>query len=195
MAEAVEFLKIRCYVLHRSLCFQTKGGAEKMSTRRKFITAASIALLAVVAIHAFLPALDVNVIFDRPLNSDEVATVFQDTSIRTIQHISVVDWGRGGGGGAFTNNSIFGTPLYGEALEEALASESRGTGFAILAGQVSFIDMVRIARSPFVYDVAIYSPYFRLSHIGQRRVLGNSQRRFYENIANRRPIYEGGSYE
>jgi len=171
-----------------NLYFQTVGVVGIMNKKRKLIIVLAIAALVAVAVSALFPIVDVNVIFAHPLDNNELATVFQDTSFRTIQYMSVVDWGQGGGGGAFTNNSIFGTPLYGAALEAALESEPQGTGFAVLAGRISFIDLVRIENSPFVYDVVIYSPYFRLQRLnqfGQRRILAGSQIQFYENMQNR----------
>jgi len=158
-----------------------------MNKKRKLIIVLAVAILIVVAVSAFLPVFDVNVIFAHPLDNDELATVFQDTSFRSVQYFSVRDWGLGGAGGGFASNSLlFGTPLEGEALEEALSTEPpRCTGFAILAGQVSFIDMVRIERSPFVYDVAVYFPYLQLRNIGARRVTPHNQLRFYEMRDNR----------
>ena len=167
------------------LYFQTEGVVEIMNKKRKLIIMLAVAVLVIVAVSVSFPVLDVNVIFAHPLDSDELATVFQDTSFRTVQHVSVVDWGRGGGSAGFTSNSqIFGTPLDGAALEKALTAEPRGTGFAVLAGQVSFIDMVRIESSPFVYDAVIYFPYLRLRDFGEREVTQNSQRRFYANVNN-----------
>ena len=167
------------------LYIQTEGVVGKMSKKRKLIIMLACAVLVVAAISTFFPLVDVNVIFVHPLDNNELATVFQDTSFWTIQHVSVVDWGRGGGSRAFAGNSqLFGTPLDGAAIEEALAAEPRGTGFAVLAGQVSFIDFVRIENSPFVYDVAVYFPYLRFWDFGERQVTPNSQRRFYENVNN-----------
>jgi len=154
--------------------------------KQKLIIILTAVVLIVVAVIMFFPVLDVNVIFAQPLDSDELATVFRDTSFRSRQHFSVVDWGLGGASGGFAGNAqLFGTPLDQAAIEEVLSTEPRCTGFAILDGQVSFIDMVRIENSPFVYDVAVYFPYLQIRRFGVRRVTPRNQLRFYEMRDNR----------
>ena len=142
---------------------------------RKFIVPVTIIVLVIAAI-LFLRVFYVNVVFDRCLNADEVATAFQNTSFRSYQYSSISV--NGGTLSMTDNSSLFGTPLEGETLEKALAEPKRTGGYIVIDGSASLLDMLKINKSPFVYHIVIYFPIF---DGGDRDILPRSTDRFYEN--------------
>jgi hypothetical protein len=150
-----------------------------MKRSRKIIISALTALVAIIMLILFAPVINVNVIFDRCLNENEIATVFQGTSFRSYQYSFVQS--DGSGGGETSNAHLFGTPLEGADLEAALTSEPEGDGVAVVDGRVSLLDVFRIEKRPFVYHVAIYSPLFDGFDGYDREILPESTSLFYEN--------------
>jgi len=149
--------------------------------KRKLIISGMIILI--FAVSAVFPVNDVNIIFYRALNADEVATVFQGTSFRARMFYSVSQRGGGSAHIALTSNAeLFGTPLIGAELDTALNADPGRFGYIVLDGSISYIDMVRISRHPFVYDIDIYFPRFNLRRPGIRRemILPNSSASFFE---------------
>jgi len=132
------------------------------------------ALIVIIIVIVFEPVIDVNVIFDRCLNENEVATVFQDTSFKSYQYYYVLDDAAGMG---LTSNEQFGAPLEGAALETALAAGPQSTGVAVIDGSVTLFDIAKIKKSPFVYDIVVYFPTLNM---GDRDILPNSSTRFFE---------------
>ena len=133
-------------------------------------------VVAVVAAVTFMRLFSVNVVFDRCLNNDEVATAFQKTSFRSYQASSV----SGDGATLFAtgNSLLFGNPLKGDALKEALSADRRTHGITVVDGNSSLFDMIRINMSPFVHHIVIYFP---ILDGGDRDILPRSVTRFFEN--------------
>ena len=138
------------------------------------VPAAAIILVIITAL--FLRVFSVNVVFDRCLNADEVATAFQNTSFKSYQYSSVS--ANGSTLSMTGNSSLFGTPLEGEALEYALAEPKRTEGFIVIDGNATLLDLLKINKSPFVHYTVIYFP---ILDGGDRDIIPRSTDRFYEN--------------
>ena len=130
---------------------------------------------AIVAAVSFLRIFSVNVVFDRCLNNDEVATAMQKSSFRSYQYVHID--GNGTTLSMTDNSQIYGKPLEGIALENALA-ERKTYGTAVIDGGASLLDIIRIKLSPFVYKVIIYFP---ILDGGDRDILPRSTDYFYKN--------------
>lgn len=139
---------------------------------------ASIIGVVIIVIFAFIFLLPVNasnVIFSRCMNSNELATVFQETSFKTHQSYAVDS--NGATLLATSNSQLFGTPLKGSEMDSVLAAEPQNAGVIILDGNISMLDMIRIKKSPFVDDVTIY---LTILDGGDRDVLSSSSTRFFD---------------
>ena len=147
-----------------------------MKSKRKIIIPIVVAL--VIIFIAFAPIVDVNVIFDRCMNKDELATVFHGTSFRsyvfsfTDESSSYL--------GEVSNSELFGTPLDGDALEAVLAAEPRSTGVIAVDGSISLFDLAKIKKRPFVDTIITYFPIIYNHGHYDRDILPESTTRFYE---------------
>lgn len=149
---------------------------SKTMKKKKLVIAISVFVLVVICAVTFLPVISVNVIFDRVVNEDEVATVFQGASFRSRLYYSV---SHSAASLSVTSNSrLFGTPLDEFAVEAALSAEPRSVGIAVIDGSASLVDIIRVNNSPFVYDVVVYNRIFRR---GRPWILPQSSQRFFEN--------------
>lgn len=132
-------------------------------------------IVIIITMFAFFPVIDVNVVFDRALNSNEIATAFKGTSFRSNLYYSVS--GSGAMMGVIGNAELFGAPLEGVDLYAAIKANPRSAGIIVIEGTISFIDMVNIRRSAFVYDVMVYFPLF---HRHGNRILPAATATFFE---------------
>ena len=146
-----------------------------MKINKRIIIPAIIIVLLIAAV-LFLRVFYVNVIFERCVTADEAATAIQNTSFRSYQYSSISS--NGSTMSMTDNTQLLGTPLTGEALERAIADDTRTTGIAIIDGGASLLDMIKLNKSPFVHHIVIYFPIF---DGGDRDITARSVTRFYEN--------------
>lgn len=147
-----------------------------MNTKKKLIILVITVIITAGAIIAtFFPVVDVNVIFTKCVNSNEIATVFQDTSFNSYQYYMLTT--EGAGLAVTSNSELFGTPLEGSELDAALAADMRSTGIIVVDGSISLIEMSRIKKSPFVDKVFIYFP---ILDRGDRDIIPQSSSYYFD---------------